>query len=111
MILDETKNVGDTWVTPNFTGTFPSFGTITAYLQCEIIDKNITYTNKQGNTYPNVIHVQETFYLPPSGSGSPYAPFGNFDAYYAKGVGVIEYELPGLPSPIHLGLLRDYIHP
>jgi len=106
-ILDETKATQTPWATPNQTlYNVPVFGTVTVYLQCEIIDKNITYTNKQGNTFANVIHVQETLYIPGT---PPYAPFNSFDAYYAKGIGLVEYDMPYLPSPIYLSLKRWHI--
>ena len=101
-ILDETLATQVAWATPNQTAyNVPTFGTVTVYLQCEIIDKNITYKNTDGNTFTNVIHVQETLYLPGT---PPYAPFVNFDAYYAKGIGLVEYDMPHLPSPIYLSL-------
>ncbi len=106
-ILDETLPTQTPWATPNQTVyNVPTFGTITVYLQCQIIDKNITYPNKQGNTFTNVIHVQETLYIPGT---PPYAPFINFDAYYAKGIGLVEYDMPYLPSPIYLSLKRWHI--
>ena len=107
-IVDEALPVGVTWRTGNYTISVPSFGTVTSYLECQIIAKNLTMT-VAGNTFKNVIHVQETLYIPPTNVGSPYAPFGSFDAYYAIGVGLVEYLLPGVPNPISLYLRRWHV--
>ena len=104
MILDESKNVNAMWATPNYTVTAPQpFGNITTYLQCQIISKNqpLTVFNKTLNTsqtFDSVIHVEETLFI---AGASPYAPFGSFEAYYAKKVGLVEYTLPGAPVPIN----------
>lgn len=107
MILDDTRPIGYTWKTSNqsIVGTYK--GTpinATAYLQCTIISENQPLT-VNGYTFDSVIHVQEQFLL----QGDPTPPFGNFDAYYAKKVGLIQYNLPDAPSPINYSVRSWYI--
>ena len=107
MILDDTQPIGYTWKTPNqsIVGTFRGISiNTTAYLQCTIISKNQPLT-VNGYKFDSVIHVQEQFVV----KGYSSLPFGNFDAYYAKKVGLIQYNLPGAPSPINYYIRNWYI--
>jgi hypothetical protein len=94
MMLDETKNVGQSWQTDTIYTKYNYFGTITdikVVLRCSILAKNVTF-NYITPSLDSTIEVQEKLLVYDyQGNDFSSALIPN-TVYYTKKVGMVEYD-------------------
>ena len=91
IFLKDNVAVNTTWQSPGFTGNVSGVP-VTFRLNYKIGQKDVT-VNVNGTSYPNTIVVEERFDFFAAGSWQDITlSTGYYKAYYAKGIGLIQYE-------------------
>lgn len=94
LFLDETKNVGESWQTKTYNGTFQG-APVSVSITTTVMEKNVSYTLSNNQTLDNVIHLKQTVTFILSGQDQSGAILPN-DVYYAKKIGLVSYASPSV---------------